>query len=66
MTMYDYTKGRYPTSSTGSQYDQGLRAYLLAIYRNMTVALSITAITAYIVGSIASIAMALYPHLLLI
>ena len=60
MTMYDYTKGRYPASATGSQYDQGLRAYLLAIYRNMAVALSITAITAYIVGSIASVAMALY------
>ena len=50
MTMYDYTKGRYPASATGSQYDQGLRAYLLAIYRNMAVALSITSITAYIVG----------------
>ena len=60
MTMYDYTKGSYPASATGSQYDQGLRAYLLAIYRNIAVALSITAITAYIVGSIASIAMALY------
>lgn len=59
MTMYDYTKG-YTTSSTRSQHDEGLRAYLLAIYRNMAAALSITAITAYMVSSIASVAMALY------
>lgn len=32
-------------------YDQGLRAYMLSIYQNMSMALSISALVAYIVGS---------------
>ena len=45
---------------TNTYYDQGLRAYMLSIYRNMSMALGISALVAYIVGSSSQIAMMLF------
>jgi hypothetical protein len=36
---------------SSTYYDEGLRIYMLSIYRNMAMALSISALVAYIVGS---------------
>ena len=41
-------------------YDEGLRIYMLSIYRNMAMALGISALVAYIVGSSGQIAMMLF------
>ena len=41
-------------------YDEGLRIYMLSIYRNMSMALSISALVAYIVGSSQQLAMVIF------
>ncbi|NDE19009.1 MAG: BAX inhibitor (BI)-1/YccA family protein, partial [Alphaproteobacteria bacterium] len=48
------------TRKTNTYYDQGLRAYMLSIYQNMSMALGISALVAYIVGSSSQIAMMLF------
>ena len=48
------------TRETNTYYDQGLRVYMLSIYRNMSMALGISALIAYIVGSSSQIAMMLF------
>jgi len=48
------------TRETNTYYDQGLRAYMLSIYQNMSMALGISALVAYIVGSSSQIAMMLF------
>ena len=48
------------TRETNTYYDQGLRIYMLSIYRNMSMALAISALVAYIVGSSSQIAMMLF------
>ncbi len=44
------------TREANTYYDQGLRAYMLSIYQNMSMALGISALVAYIVGSKGQIA----------
>jgi len=39
------------TRESTRYYDEGLRAYMLSIYQNMSIALGISALVAYIVGS---------------
>lgn len=39
------------TKEANSYYDEGLRAYMLSIYQNMSLALGISALVAYIVGN---------------
>jgi len=51
---YSFTK-----ESTG-YYDEGLRVFMLSIYRNMSTALGISGLVAYIVGSNTQIAMMLF------
>ncbi len=41
----------YFTREATTGYDEGLRIYMLSIYRNMSMALGISALVAYIVGS---------------
>ena len=48
------------TRETNTYYDQGLRVYMLSIYQNMSMALGISALVAYIVGSSSQIAMMLF------
>ena len=48
------------TREANTYYDQGLRAYMLSIYQNMSMALGISALVAYIVGSSSQIAMMLF------
>ena len=48
------------TRETNTYYDQGLRIYMLSIYQNMSMALGISALVAYIVGSSSQIAMMLF------
>jgi len=48
------------TRETNTYYDQGLRVYMLSIYQNMSMALGISALVAYIVGSSSQIAMVLF------
>ena len=50
----------YFTREATSGYDEGLRIYMLSIYRNMAMALSISALVAYIVGSSEQLAMMLF------
>ncbi|WPY01729.1 Bax inhibitor-1/YccA family protein (plasmid) [Candidatus Trichorickettsia mobilis] len=45
---------------SSTYYDEGLRIYMLSIYRNMAMALSISALVAYIVGSSEQLAMMLF------
>lgn len=45
--------------STG-YYDEGLRIYMLSIYRNMSMALAISALVAYIVGSSEQLAIMIF------
>jgi FtsH-binding integral membrane protein len=46
-----YNNSYFAREST-THYDEGLRIYMLSIYRNMATALSISALVAYIVGII--------------
>jgi uncharacterized protein len=48
------------TRETNTYYDQGLQVYMLSIYQNMSMALGISALVAYIVGSSSQIAMMLF------
>jgi uncharacterized protein len=48
------------TRETNTYYDQGLRVYMLSIYQNMSMALGISALVTYIVGSSSQIAMMLF------
>ena len=48
------------TREANTYYDQGLRVYMLSIYQNMSMALGISALVAYIVGSSSQIAMMLF------
>ena len=54
-----YNNYSFAREST-SYHDEGLRAYMLSIYRNMSMALAISALVAYIVGSSSQIAMMLF------
>ena len=45
---------------SSTYYDEGLRIYMLSIYRNMAMALSISALVAYIVSSSGQLAMMLF------
>jgi FtsH-binding integral membrane protein len=48
------------TRESSDYYDEGLRIYMLSIYRNMAMALSISALVAYIVGSSEQLAVMLF------
>ena len=48
------------TKEANSYYDEGLRAYMLSIYQNMSLALGISALVAYIVGNSAPVAMMIF------
>lgn len=48
------------TRETNTYYDHGLRVYMLSIYQNMSMALGISALVAYIVGSSSQIAMMIF------
>ena len=48
------------TREANTYHDQGLRVYMLSIYQNMSMALGISALVAYIVGSSSQIAMMLF------
>ena len=48
------------TKEANSYYDEGLRAYMLSIYQNMSIALGISALFAYIVGNSAQVAMMIF------
>lgn len=48
------------TRESSGYFDEGLRIYLLSIYRNMFMALGISALVAYIVGSNEQLAMMLF------
>ena len=50
----------YFTREATTGYDEGLRIYMLSIYRNMAMALSISTLVAYIVGSSEQLAMMLF------
>jgi FtsH-binding integral membrane protein len=50
----------YFTRESSTYYDEGLRIYMLSIYRNMAMALGISALVAYIVGSSEQLAMMLF------
>ena len=50
----------YFTRESTTGYDEGLRIYMLSIYRNMATALSISALVAYIVGISEYLAMMLF------
>lgn len=45
---------------SSTYYDEGLRIYMLSIYRNMSMALGISALVAYIVGSSEQLAVMLF------
>ena len=48
------------TKKSATYFDEDLRQYMLSIYQNMTIALGISALVAYIIGSSESLAFALY------
>ena len=48
------------TRESTRYYDEGLRAYMLSIYQNMSIALGISALVAYIVGSSTQLAVMLF------
>ncbi len=48
------------TKEANSYYDEGLRAYMLSIYQNMSMALGISALVAYIVGNSAPVVMMIF------
>ncbi|MBP9778557.1 MAG: Bax inhibitor-1/YccA family protein [Rickettsiaceae bacterium] len=50
----------YFTRESTNGYDEGLRIYMLSIYRNMAMALGISALVAYIVGSSEQLAVILF------
>ena len=54
-----YNNSYFAREST-THYDEGLRIYMLSIYRNMSMALGISALVAYIVGSSEHLAMMLF------
>ncbi|NDA90754.1 MAG: Bax inhibitor-1/YccA family protein [Alphaproteobacteria bacterium] len=54
-----YNNSYFAGEST-THYDEGLRIYMLYIYRNMAMALGISALVAYIVGSSEHLAMMLF------
>jgi FtsH-binding integral membrane protein len=54
-----YNNSYFPRESTG-YHDEGLRIYMLSIYRNMSMALSISALVAYMVGSSDQLAMMIF------
>ena len=48
------------TKEANGYYDEGLRAYMLSIYQNMSLALGISALVAYIVGNSVPVAMVIF------
>ena len=50
----------YFTRESTTYYDEGLRIYMFSIYRNMAMALSISALVAYIVGSSEQLAIMIF------
>lgn len=54
-----YNNSYFAREST-THYDEGLRIYMLSIYRNMAMALGISALVAYIVGSSEQLAVILF------
>ena len=48
------------TGESSGYFDEGLRIYMLSIYRNMSIALGISALVAYIVGSSDALARMLF------
>jgi FtsH-binding integral membrane protein len=48
------------TRESSGYLDEGLRIYMLSIYRNMFMALGISAVVAYIIGSSSQMAMILF------
>ncbi len=48
------------TKEANSYYDEGLRAYMLSIYQNMSLALGISALVAYIVGNSTPVAIMIF------
>lgn len=54
-----YNNSYFAREST-THYDEGLRIYMLSIYRNMAMALGISALVAYIIGSSEHLAMMLF------
>jgi FtsH-binding integral membrane protein len=50
----------YFTKESTGYYDEGLRVYMLSIYRNMSMALSISALVAYTVGSSEQLAIMIF------
>ena len=48
------------TKEANGYYDEGLRAYMLSIYQNMSLALSISALVAYIVGNSTPVAIIIF------
>lgn len=54
-----YNNYSFTRESTG-YHDEGLRIYMLSIYRNMSIALAISALVAYIVGSSQQLAMIIF------
>ena len=54
-----YNNYSFTRESTG-YHDEGLRIYMLSIYRNMSMALAISALVAYIVGSSEQLAIMIF------
>jgi hypothetical protein len=54
-----YNNSYFSREST-TYYDEGLRIYMLSIYRNMSMALAISALVAYIVGSSEQLAIMIF------
>jgi uncharacterized protein len=48
------------TRESSGYFDEGLRIYMLSIYRNMSMALGISGLVAYIVGSSTQLTMMLF------
>jgi FtsH-binding integral membrane protein len=58
--MVDYPKQAFAKARATTRYDEGLRSYMLSVYNNMGIALVITAVMSYLIGTSETLLQMLY------
>ncbi len=56
----DYTKNTYGYAAEAASYDMGLRSYMVSVFKNMGIALSITGVVAFLLAISPQLMMAIF------
>ena len=56
----DYTRKTFEFANSATSYNEGLRSYMISVYNNMGIALSITGVLAYLVAAVPALFNAIF------